>query len=88
MSKILLTLGNITNYIEGNQIIIEKNMILSSGAKDYLAENNIEILYEKKCTQENKDDLKEKIKNILEKEYKIIDEKVVELILKRLNKGE
>lgn len=49
MSKILLTLDNISNYIENDKLNMEKNMILSSSVKDYLAEKNIEIVYKKAC---------------------------------------
>lgn len=83
MSKILLTLENINNYIVDNQIIIEKNMLLSSSVKDYLAEKGIEISYGKK---ENKDEsLELRVKRILEKEFKVVDTKVVELVLKRIS---
>lgn len=88
MPKILLTLRNVENYIEDNRIIIEKNMILSSSVKDYLAEKGIEISYERKCNQDNGENLKKKIERILKDEYQISDEKIVELILKKICKGE
>lgn len=98
MSKILLTLNNISNYIEDNKFYMEKNMILSSSVKDYLAEKDIEIIYTKICDTKNIDNhevkniskeetLFQKIERILKDEYKICDKKIVELILKRINKG-
>lgn len=66
MSKILLTLNNISNYIEDNKFYMEKNMILSSSVKDYLAEKNIEIIYKKAC--DSKDSCSYEMKNISKEE--------------------
>lgn len=91
MGKVLITVNNVADYIENKKFTVDKNMILSAGAKDYLTENNIELNYEECLESENKKSgtecLEERIKRVLKNEYNISDKKVIELVLKRINRG-
>ena len=61
-------------------------MIISPGAKDLLEEQGITIIYDdiSKDQSREKDLLKEKIKDILIREFKINDQKTVEDLITKV----
>ncbi len=85
MKKILISMENINDYIKDNKIIIMPNMIIPPSIKDYLKNNKIKISYEKSEYKEVKTGcLKERIKTILKKEYKIVDTKTIDKIISKV----
>lgn len=84
MSKKLISANNIQEYLCGDKFYVEKDMILSSGAKDYCKERNITLVYGGKCeTCEPAETLKEMVVRVLKNDFNIVDEKLVEIIVKR-----
>ncbi|WP_129599623.1 hypothetical protein [Anaerophilus nitritogenes] len=84
MGKILVTKNNINQYICENKIYLDKEMILSPGAKDILRDKNIMIVYEQK---DEILDMKNSICRILLEDYNIEDDKTRDKILQKvLNK--
>lgn len=92
MGKKLITPQNAVEYICGDKFYVGKDMILSSSAKDYFKEKMITLVYgeekpveDKKCCKEqNKEDLKTMIVKVLERDFNICDEKLVDIILKKV----
>lgn len=92
MAKKLITPNNVTQYLNGNKLYVDKDMILSPGVKDYFKEKMITLIYgetelceEKKCCEkQSTEDLKDMIIRILEKDFNIYDKKLAELILKKI----
>jgi len=54
MGKVLLTKNNIDAYISKNQskLYVDKNMILTSGARDVIRNKGISIIYDKSREEE------------------------------------
>ena len=99
MKKILLTKNNYKKFIskDKKEICIEKNMILTPGAKDEIKRSNINIFYENEVKDQkiennssDKKDLTATIKDMLKKDFDISDEKkltkVCNLVLNKINK--
>ncbi|MBU5439235.1 hypothetical protein KQI42_14525 [Tissierella sp. MSJ-40] len=88
MGKKLISPTNLNQYISEGQkeILIDKTMIISPGAKDLLEEQGITIIYDdiSKDQSREKDLLKEKIKDILIREFKINDQKTVEDLITKV----
>lgn len=92
MAKKLITPNNVTQYLNGNKLYVDKDMILSPSVKDYFKEKMITVIYgekesceEKKCCEkQSAENLKESIIKILEKDFNIYDERLAELILKKI----
>ncbi len=92
MAKKLITPNNVTQYLKGNKLYVDKDMILSPSVRDCFKEKMITLIYgeeksceEKKCCEKQSvENLKNKIIRILEKDFNICDEKLVELILKKI----
>ena len=89
MAKKLITPNNVTQYLNGNKLYVDKDMILSPSVKDYFKEKMITVIYgeaelceEKKCCE--KQSAENMITRILEKDFNIYDKKLVELILKKI----
>lgn len=83
MSKKLILGSNVQKYISGDELYIEKDMIISPGAKDYCKEKNIKLIYEKPELQQPVETLRDMIKRILKKDFNIMDEKLVNVILEK-----
>lgn len=90
MSKKLISVNNIQEYLCGDKFYVEKGMILSSGAKDYCKERNITIVYGTKCeTKEIKsvekpvETLKEMVVRVLKNDFNIVDERLAEIIVRK-----
>ena len=89
MGKKLISPINLNQYISEGQkeILIDKSMIVSPGAKDLLEEQGITIIYDNDISKDEsreKDLLKEKIRDILTREFKINDEKTVENLITKV----
>ena len=44
MAKKLITPNNVTQYLNGNKLYVDKDMILSPGVKDYFKEKMITLI--------------------------------------------
>ncbi|MBC2855076.1 hypothetical protein H3N56_01030 [Cetobacterium sp. 2A] len=75
MAKKLITLDNINEYLCGEEFYVSKDMILPPNIKDYLKEKNVKVIY-------NNDS--ELIVKILKEEYKIIDDRKINEILRKV----
>ena len=91
MGKKLITVGNVSEYICDNKIVVTADMILTPGAQDKLREERIETVYEKCCceskeckTDEKNQDIEKKVVEILVKDFGITDPATVHKILSRL----
>ena len=59
MRKRLITVKNLFEYVQENELVIQADMIITPGAKDIIREQGVEIRYEKSfcesnCESENK----------------------------------
>lgn len=86
MSKKLITVRNIQDYISENRIIVTEGMIITPGAKDRLKELGAEIIYGKKCCDlsDNDKEFEKKVIGILVKEFNITDPSIIQKILTKL----
>lgn len=86
MSKKLITVGNVSDYISDNRIIVTENMIITPGAKDKLREYGVETVYEKKCCNlSGKDnELEKKAVEILVKDFNITDPSLIQKIITKI----
>ena len=96
MSKKFITLKDVEEQISSGKIYVEEKAFLSSALKDYVRENNIEVVYGKEtCTEKpavsscgcskSSDDFSETaklIEKILKKDYSIQDEQMINKITK------
>ena len=90
MGKKLITVGNLSEYVQNNKLIIGTDIIITPGAKDKIREEGIEVTYEKSCcstrseTKKDCQDIDKKVVEILVKNYNITDPVTVQKILSRL----
>ena len=94
MKKRLITVKNLSEFVQNKELVIQADMIITPGAKDMIRQQGVEVRYEKSCCEsENKvkngmkkdcGDLEKKVIEILVKEYKITDPETVQKILSKL----
>ena len=94
MRKRLITVKNLFEYVQENELVIQADMIITPGAKDIIRDKGIGVKYEKCCCESEskmkneikKDcgDLERKVIEILVKDYKITDSETVQKILSKL----
>ena len=87
MKKILIKLDTIGNYIKENKFYKTQEMIITPMIKDYLAKENIEIIYEATGLEKNInkiDSCDELIKKILKENYNIVSCEEVRKITKKI----
>lgn len=104
MGKKLVGRDNVEQYIcqEGKIISVDQTMILSPGAKDYLREKGISVVYggqrktatklARKAGEVSDSDLNSTIQKILQRDYAITDSAqvaaVTKQVLARLSTGQ
>ncbi|PKM51481.1 MAG: hypothetical protein CVV02_05970 [Firmicutes bacterium HGW-Firmicutes-7] len=99
MGKTLLTKNNVEEYILKNQlkIFVDKNMILTSGAKDIIRNRGISIIYDQNQVEKQNDEdctelemITKLLVKILKEQHGITDDEqiknVCNLILTKINK--
>ena len=94
MKKRLITVKNLSEFVQNKELVVQADMIITPGAKDIIREQGVEVRYEKSfCESENKvkneikkdcGDLERKVIEILVKDYKITDFETVQKILSKL----
>ena len=77
MKKKLVTIGNFSEYISGNKFVATGDMIITPGARDKIREAWAEIVYENQ-------NLELKIKEILEKDFNITDNSMVQKVINKI----
>lgn len=86
MKKILITKNNVEDYIENKRLIVTDNLIVSPGVFDLLRNKDIEVIYgdsigeedkEKEDNTKDTEKIEKMIKEILEKEYNLVDSTVI-----------
>ena len=77
MKKKLVTIGNFSEYISGNKFVATGDMIITPGARDKIREGGAEIVYENQ-------NLELKIKEILEKDFNITDNSMVQKVINKI----
>ena len=77
MKKKLVTIGNFSEYISGKKFIAASDMIITPGARDKIREAGAEIVYENQS-------LELKIKEILEKDFNITDNSMVQKVINKI----
>lgn len=86
MKKILITKNNVEDYIENKRLIVTDNLIVSPGVFDLLRNKDIEVIYGDSIGEEDKEKedktkdtekIEKMIKEILEKEYNLVDSTVI-----------
>lgn len=84
----LISLSNVKEYIKDNVIEIKNGMIIPPSTKDYLNKKKIKIIYSKNNIEKTRNGcIKERIKNILRKEFKIDDIKIVNQVTKKVEEN-
>ncbi|MGV8146816.1 MAG: hypothetical protein ACLKAK_10575 [Alkaliphilus sp.] len=90
MGKKLITIKHLDNMYKNGEreLLLEKNYIISPGAKDYAKEKGIKVLYgvQQKNDVRNKKKVEDEIKSILTKDYEITDKMICEVTKKCLDK--
>ena len=97
MGKRLITVKNLFEYVQENELVVQADMIITPGAKDMIREQGIEVRYEKTCGISNSasgneirkntrdcEDLEKKVIEILVKNYKITDSDTIRKILSKI----
>ena len=77
MKKKLVTIGNFSEFICGKKFIASSDMIITPGAKDKIREAGAEIVYENQS-------LELQIKEILEKDFNITDDSMVQKVINKI----
>ena len=77
MKKKLVTIGNFSEYISGKKFVATSDMIITPGARDKIREAGAEIVYENQS-------LELKIKEILEKDFNITDDSMVQKVINKI----
>lgn len=98
MGKILLTKKNIEEYVsqDKNKVYLNRNMILTPGAKDYIRNKGMCIVFEEKSGSpkglqytSQLEMMEMKISKILKENYDITDNKKIDdicsIVLNRIN---
>ena len=62
MRKRLITVKNLFEYVQENELVIQADMIITPGAKDIIRDKGIGVKYEK-CCCESESKIKNEIKN-------------------------
>lgn len=90
MGKKLITIKHLDNlYKKGErELLLDKNSIISPGAKDYAKEKGIKVVYGslKKPEVRNEKKAEDEIKSILLKDYNMSEELICEITKKCLDK--
>lgn len=99
MKKKLVSAENITDFLEAgtNEIYIDNNMILTSGAKDYLRDKKVKLVYTRKAPAEvgpgrnsnvrqpeNLKSVVTKIVSILRKDFQVSDPDKIERVTQKV----
>ena len=97
MGKRLITVKNLSEFVQNKELVVQADMIINPGAKDVIREQGIEVRYEKTCGVSNSasgneirkntrdcDDLEKKVIEILVKNYKITDSDTIRKILSKI----
>ena len=98
MRKRLITVKNLSEFVQNKELVVQADMIITPGAKDMIREQGVEVRYEKSfcesnCESENKvkneikkdcQNFEKKVIEILVKDYKITDFETVQKILSKL----
>lgn len=89
MGKKLITPKNLDEYVlEGQkELIIDRNTIISPGAKDLLDDKNILAIYGEDILKKDlgsKDLIEDGIRKILREEYKIENNEDIKILIKKI----
>lgn len=97
MKKRLITVKNLSEFVQNKELVVQADMIITPGAKDMIREQGIEVRYEKTCGISNSasgneirkntrdcEDFEKKVIEILVKNYKITDSDTIRKILSKL----
>ena len=90
MKKRLITVKNLSEFVQNKELVVQADMIITPGARDKIREQGVEVVYEKSCCEakrkgrKDSQDFEKKIVEILVKEYNITDPATVQKILSRL----
>ena len=102
MSKRLVTADNVTDFINpgATEIQVDNSMIVTSGAKDYLRDKGVKIVYTKKaaapvgssgngaaCQQSDLETVVTRIVSILRNDFRVSDAGIVERVTQRVLLG-
>ena len=60
MKKRLITVKNLSEFVQNKELVVQADMIITPGAKDIIREQGVEVRYEKSfcesnCESENKE---------------------------------
>ena len=85
MKKRLITVKNLSEFVQNKELVVQADMIITPGAKDIIREQGVEVRYEKSfcesnCKSENK------VKNEIKKDCGDLERKVIEIVQKILSK--
>lgn len=98
MKKTLISAENISDFLGAgaSEFHADNSMILTSGAKDYLREKKVKIIYGSKvpaastdgpCRVDNLKNVVERIVSLLRNEFQVQDAATVERVTRRVLQG-
>ena len=84
MKKRLITVKNLSEFVQNKELVVQADMIITPGAKDMIREQGVEVRYEKSfcesnCESENK--VKNEIKKVID--WEKVDKKDYLLAMER-----
>ncbi|MBN4056534.1 MAG: hypothetical protein COA82_06960 [Alkaliphilus sp.] len=83
MGKKLITIKHLDDMYKNGEreLLLDKNSIISPGAKDYAKEKGIKVVYGslQKTEVRNEKKVEDEIKSILLKDYKVSEEMICEI---------
>ena len=86
MSKRLVTRNNITGFLTGDTLLLERDMLMTPGAVDYARIHGIHVVHgaqapaQAPAQAESPDTLRQRIVDMLAKEFGITDTRTVQIV--------
>ncbi len=82
MSKRLVTRNNITGFLTGDTLLLERDMLMTPGAVDYARIHGIHVVHgaQAQTQAETPDMLRQRIVDMLGKEFGITDTRTVQIV--------
>ncbi len=82
MSKRLVTRNNITGFLTGDTLLLERDMLMTPGAVDYARIHGIHVVHgaQAPAQAETPDTLRQRIVDMLDKEFGITDTRTIQIV--------
>ena len=81
MKKRLITVKNLSEFVQNKELVVQADMIITPGSKDIISEQGVEVRYEKSFCESNCES-ENKVKNEIKKDCEDLERKVIEILVK------